>query len=330
MKLKTNLLSILTISTILFSCVPGTKYQSVNDDYQNCKEANKKLKRKSVDLEADNKDLLLNNDQLNNQIKQLLEDTTALGNTVRMYAYNNKKLKELNKEIEANLEAIINGDANENRKLLSELELHKLRLQKKEERLRLLEAELNAKRIKLDQLQEELIVREQRVEELEAILAKQKQAVQALKAKLKEALAGFEDSGLTIENRDGKVYIRLDNKLLFSSGSTTVNADGKEALIKVAKVLQTQSDLNILVEGHTDSDKIISSTTPKNNWELSVLRATAVVETMLDNTSLSPDHITAAGRSYYVPVSKTNKALNRRIEIILQPNLSELYLLIED
>lgn len=330
MKFKHYLLSTLAISSLLFSCVPGTKYQAVNDDYQTCKEANKKLKRKSVDLEADNKDLLLNNDQLNTQIKQLLQDTTELGNTVRMYAYNNKKLKELNKEIEANLEAIINGDANENRKLLSELELHKLRLQQKEERLRLLEAELNSKRIKLDQLQEELIVREQRVEELEAILAKQKEAVQALKAKLKEALAGFEDSGLTIENRDGKVYIRLDNKLLFSSGSTTVNADGKEALIKVAKVLQTQQDLNILVEGHTDSDKLISSTTPKNNWELSVLRATAVVETMLDNTSLSPDHITAAGRSYYVPVSKTNKALNRRIEIILQPNLSELYLLIED
>jgi chemotaxis protein MotB len=329
MKFRLKYLGAFVFSGFLFSCVPGTKYQSVNDDYKNCKEQNEKLKRKSVDLEADNKDLTLKNNQLNDEVAELIKDTLDLGNKLRIFAYNNKKLKELNKEIEANLEAILNGDANENSKLLSELELNKLKLQQKEEVLRDLEAELNSKRIKLDELQDALILREQRVDELEAILAKQKQAVNSLKAKLKDALAGFENSGLTIENKDGKVYIRLENKLLFSSGSTSVNPEGKKALIKVAKVLQSQDDLNILVEGHTDTDKLISSTTPKNNWELSVLRATAVVETMLDNSSLSADHVTAAGRSYFVPVSKTDKALNRRIEIILQPNLSELYLLIE-
>ena len=162
------------------------------------------------------------------------------------------------------------------------------------------------------------------------MIANKDSLVNALKDKVANALLGFKDKGLTVEQKNGKVYISMEAKLLFASGSTKVDKEGMKALIELSKVLQEQSDLEVLVEGHTDVDKMNSSSHPKDNWELSVLRATSVVKIMLENSSINPMTITAAGRSEFVPLDVNEKSKNRRIEVILIPKLDELFEIISN
>jgi chemotaxis protein MotB len=177
----------------------------------------------------------------------------------------------------------------------------------------------------LENMSVELQKREKRVNELEEIIANKDAIVKALKDKVAKALLGFKDKGLTVEQKDGKVYVSMDAKLLFASGSTSVDAGGIKALKELAKVLEDQEDLEILVEGHTDSDKMNSSSHPTDNWELSVLRATSVVKIMLKHSKMNPVNISASGRSEFIPVDTENKAKNRRIEVVLIPKLDELF-----
>jgi chemotaxis protein MotB len=145
-----------------------------------------------------------------------------------------------------------------------------------------------------------------------------------------DALTGFEGKGLTVTQKEGKIYVNLENKLLFATGSTAVEAKGREALVSLAKAIENERDLNILVEGHTDVDKILPGGAMKDNWDLSVLRATSVVRILQEGSKLNPTRITAGGRGEYVPVDPNDKAKNRRIEIILSPDLRELYKLVQD
>lgn len=196
-------------------------------------------------------------------------------------------------------------------------------LQRKEDALLRLDQELKAKQALLEE-------REKRVNELEEAIRKKDAKIQLLKARVANALRNFENQGLTVVQKNGKIYVSLEAKLLFNSGSTKVEDEGKEALVELARVLETERDLEIVVEGHTDTDKLNSSVSPKNNWELSVLRATSVVEIMLGNSNMSPTQIMAAGRSEYHPVDPADKAKNRRIEIIISPNLNELFEIISN
>jgi chemotaxis protein MotB len=153
-------------------------------------------------------------------------------------------------------------------------------------------------------------------------------AIKQLKTKVSNALKGFENKGLTVVEKNGEIYVSLEAKLLFASGSTVVETEGKKALVDLAKVLESEKDLEIVVEGHTDTDKLASASHPKSNWELSVLRATAVVEIMTANSKMSPAQLMAAGRGEFHPVDVKDKAKNRRIEIIISPNLEELFKMI--
>jgi chemotaxis protein MotB len=121
----------------------------------------------------------------------------------------------------------------------------------------------------------------------------------------------------------------MESKLLFPSGSTAIDPEGKKAIVELAKAIQDQGDLEIIVEGHTDTDQIRSNAIPRDNWELSVLRATAVVKMMTENSSIDPKRLSASGKSEYLPVDTNDKARNRRTEIILSPNLDELFQVIE-
>ncbi len=187
----------------------------------------------------------------------------------------------------------------------------------------------------LETAQANLAAREKRLQEVEDAMAKRDAAVKALRDKLQNALLGFNKSGLTVNIKDGKVYVSLTDKLLFNSGSIEIDERGKEALSELAKVLETQADINILVEGHTDNMKVTNLGQIKDNWDLSVLRSTAVVRFLTENQKLDPNRVTASGRGEIMPVEKMNTAearsKNRRIEIILTPKLDVLYnLLTED
>lgn len=314
----------------LVACVPARKYEELEAKQKACAEELESLKSKVTGLETQNTELQGMIPELQEDIARLKGDTTLLGKSLRLKEKQYDKINDLNDELIAKMEKLQEGSAQENQKLMSDLNATKLMLQQKEDELKQLEEELNAKKATLDELSVELQKREQRVNELEELIAKKDEAVNALKEKVANALLGFKDKGLTVEQKNGKVYVSMEAKLLFPSGSTKIDPEGKKALIELAKVLQDQSDLEVLVEGHTDTDKLKSSSHPTNNWELSVLRATAVVEIMLDNSSMDKTKITAAGRGEFLPVDPNDKAKNRRIEIILIPNLDELFQIISN
>ena len=175
--------------------------------------------------------------------------------------------------------------------------------------------------------------RAKRVEELEAILSRKDSSVNALKAKVQNALLGFENEGLSIEQKNGKVYVSLDESLLFASGSYNVDKKGKEVLQKLGDVLANNADVNILVEGHTDNVPYNGSGALKDNWDLSVKRATSVVKIILGNSKIDAQRLSAAGRADHAPLDSNDTAegrsKNRRTEIILTPKLDELFQILE-
>jgi chemotaxis protein MotB len=185
---------------------------------------------------------------------------------------------------------------------------------------------------KVSQLSSDLQKREQRLKEVEDILRKRDAATNALKEKLQKALLGFQQNGLTVDIRNGKVYVSLTDKLLFPSGSIVIDERGKAALKQLAAVLNKEPDINMAVEGHTDDKKVINLGQIKDNWDLSVLRATSVTRYLTEVEKIDPHRLTATGKSEYQPVDTADnpeaRTKNRRIEIVLSPKLDELYNLI--
>jgi chemotaxis protein MotB len=178
-----------------------------------------------------------------------------------------------------------------------------------------------------------LAEKEARLNELQSILDQKDAEVKTLRNKVANALKGFEDMGLTIYEKNGKVYVSLDEKLLFASGSWDIDSKGKEALTELGKVLANDANINVVIEGHTDNVPYRGSGNVKDNWDLSVMRATAVVKELLKNKEINPQRISASGRSEYVPIdnedSREARAKNRRTEIILTPKLDELFQIID-
>ncbi len=192
---------------------------------------------------------------------------------------------------------------------------------------------LNMSKSQIDKLNADLKAREQRLAELQRILDDKDRAVNALRSKVSNALLGFNDKDLTVNIRNGKVYVSLAEQLLFNSGSTKVDPKGVDALKKLAAVLKEQQDVNVVVEGHTDDVPIARGTVGmQDNWDLSVLRATEITR-ILTTSGVQPERVTPSGRSLYVPLdgAKTKEARqkNRRTEIILTPKLDELFQILE-
>ena len=181
---------------------------------------------------------------------------------------------------------------------------------------------------KIAERENELADRMARVDELEGLITRQQEAMRNLKEKLSDALLNFEDKGLTVEARDGKVYVSMENKLLFRSGSWTVGAEGRLAIEELGNVLADNPDITILIEGHTDNVPYSGKGPLKGNWDLSTKRATAIVNQLLENPDILPQNLTAAGRGEYLPIapnsSRQGRAANRRIEVVLSPKLDEI------
>ena len=179
----------------------------------------------------------------------------------------------------------------------------------------------------------ELQSRGARVDQLEQMIEDQKKALNDLKERLSSALLNYKGKGLTVEQRNGKVYISMENKLLFKSGSWVVEAEGVQALGQLAKVLEKNPEITVLIEGHSDNVPFTSKGALESNWDLSTKRATAVVQILLKNKQILPQNLTAAGRSEYVPIapnsSAEGRAANRRIEVVLSPSLDEITTLLE-
>ena len=326
-----KILIYLLISSFFFQgCVPARKFEEISEKQEVCAGELKTLKTLKTELQTENTELESINQQLKELTNRLIKDTTILGKSLRMKEKQYDKIDLLNKRIQDQLEMLQKGQSIEKQRLMADLEKRKSDLLILEDQQRAFEIELNNKKQQLEDMSIELQKREQRVNELEEIIANKDAMVRALKEKVANALLGFRDKGLSVIEKDGKVYISMDAKLLFASGSTKVDSEGIKALKELAKVLEDQKDLEILVEGHTDTDKMRSNSHPVDNWELSVLRATSVVKIMLENSEMDPTTVSASGRSQFIPIDIENKAKNRRIEVVLIPKLDELFEIINN
>jgi len=308
---------------IIAACVPLKKYQELEANYNKCVEDQNGYKTSSIDYENKVKELESQLDLMTANAEKNKTEITKLKEDYKNLQVEYDKQVELQTILEKKYSNLQSDGSEESSKLIRDLEGTRIELQRKEDRLNELEKELNAREKVLDE-------KEKRIKELEDIIATQQESTRLLKEKIAEALLGFKDKGLTVEERDGKIYVSMEAKLLFASGKTDVSSEGEKALIDLAKVLETQDDIEILVEGHTDSDPLKSANHPTDNWELSVLRATSCVKIMLDHSNMNPKTIIAGGRSEYHPVDVNDKSKNRRIEIIITPNLKELMSLISN
>ena len=319
-----SLLGVTVMAMVLFTgCVTSKQYEALQSQLDEAEHENTSLRLARQDAE-------INSRELESQLARLKTESESLGNDIASMDTEAKRLREEVARLNELNEALTNGSsgrlsdiAKENRQLLEDVMKIREELQAREDRLNELERDLNTKSVELE-------VRSKRVRELESLLASREQAAEALRAQLQEALLGFQGKGLNVEQRNGKVYVSMEAKLLFPPGQFSVDPEGREALEELASVIAQQSDLEIVVEGHTDTDRLSSPTIPRDNWELSVLRATAVVHILLENGGVDPSMLSASGRSEFHPVDPSNKSRNRRIEVILAPKLDSLYDLISE
>lgn len=312
---------ILPVFAILSACVPAKKYNELLEKEKVCSEELAKYKLSATDNEGKAKELTNQVERLRKEVAVLKKDTLQMGADFRFLQAQYDLMSNQNEANERKIEQMRINGAKESANYQADIEAKNEELLRKESVLNTLENELINK-------QKLLAEREARVNELEEMIQRKDEAMKLLKTKVALALKGFENKGLTVVEKNGKIYVSLEAKLLFQSGSTKVEESGKVALIDLAKVLETEKDLEIIVEGHTDTDRLVSPSHPKSNWELSVLRATSVVEIMTANSAINPGQLMAAGRSEFHPLDPTDKAKNRRIEIIISPNLNELFQLI--
>lgn len=323
--LRARFLLKLLVPMALFTtaCVPSRKYEEEKARAKAMQAEAEAALARARDADAALTELRGSNEELKKRIARLEQDTAVMGNSLRTMTTQYDKINNLNNELLEKYNKLLAGSSSENRKLLTDLEALRLDLMNREDSVSALAKRVNDK-------QAALASREAELAALQAELAQKDAAMKALKDRVSAALTGFEGKGLTVVQKDGRVYVSMENKLLFPSGSYAVDAKGKELIVKLAKAIENEKDLNVLVEGHTDTDKVLGGGVLKDNWDLSVMRATSVVRIMQEGSRLDPVRVTAAGRSEYIPVDPADKAKNRRIEIILAPDLKELMKLVKD
>lgn len=306
----------LLIVALSTSCVSKKIYNDLENKFAELKkenrtlaDSNEELTKSKNQLEADKSKLQSEYDKLKAERDKLLADFTASDKNLKtLQASYNALEKDSNEALTANI--------NKNRELLAKLEAKEKSMAAEQERLNKLKAELDAS--------------SKRLSELEAYIAAKEASMNKLKETLSKSLKAFEGKGLTVEQRNGKVYVSMENKLLFGTGSWAVGTEGKTAVVAVGKVLADNPDISVLIEGHTDDDKILGNIGGgiENNWDLSTKRATAIVNILSENKGVKKENLTAAGRGEYAPLMSNDtpegKAKNRRIEIILTPKLDEI------
>ena len=305
----------LVLIALSSSCVSKKVFNELETKFADLKKEN----RKTQDLYDSISKAKSQLDSDYTKLKKDYEKTKAERDKLAIdFAAADKNLKTLQASysaLEKNSDESLKENMAKNRELLAQLEAKEKALAAEKERLNKLSADLKKGT--------------DRVNELESIMAAKEAAMKKLKDALSKSLKAFEGKGLTVNQRDGKVYVSMENKLLFESGSWAVGSEGKKAVVLVGSVLAQNPDISVLIEGHTDNDKFAGAVGQiENNWDLSTKRATAIVNILSENKGVKKDNLTAAGRGEFAPLMSNDtsegKAKNRRIEIILTPKLDEI------
>lgn len=314
--MKHSITFLLLVPLLLSSCVVTKK--KYDDILAQKVRLEADLAERNAALEQANAQL----QHLDEQVKKLVDDTTSLSGDLQAKS---SRLAELNKEydqLNAYYKNLLSSSGKLNRDMAQQ-----------QEQLLAIQNNLERTRSMNDSLSASLSEREKKVKELEAVLAAKDKAVNDLKNRISNALLNFKENDLTVNIKNGKVYVSLAEQLLFASGSVEVDSKGVTALQQLAKAVKDQRDINIMVEGHTDNVPVSKkSQYMQDNWDLSVMRATAITK-ILTKAGVSPKQITASGRGEFIPLAANdtaqNKQKNRRTEIIITPNLDELFKILE-
>jgi chemotaxis protein MotB len=311
-----NIFFLISLSFLVSSCIVSKK--KFDDVLAQKIKAEGDLADRNKELEKANASL----NELNESIKKIQQDTADLN---QVYKANQKKLSNLNSEynqLNTNYKNLLTNSGKLNRDVVQQ-----------RDQLLAIQENLDKTRKQNDSLSISLQEREKKVKELEQVLANKDKAVQNLKNKITNALLNFKENDLTVKVKNGKVYVSLSEQLLFASGSIEVDAKGVGALQQLAKALKDQKDIQMMIEGHTDNVPISKkSAYMEDNWDLSVLRATSISKILI-GAGISPKQITAAGKGEFSPLAGNDNALNkqknRRTEIIVTPNLDELFKILD-
>ena len=304
------------VLSLTTSCVSKKIYQDLENKYADLKKEHNALSDENGLLKTDKNQLELDKNNLQTELDKTKAERDKLAADYAATKKNLDNLKASYAALEKDSNDALEANINKNRQLLAELEAKQKALAAEQDRLNKLKKDLEASSTRLA--------------ELEKMMADKEAVMKKLKETLSKSLKAFEGKGLTVTERDGKVYVSMENKLLFESGSWTVGSEGKKAVDLVGKVLGDNPDISVLIEGHTDNDKITGTIGGgvENNWDLSTKRATAIVNILSANAKVKKENLTAAGRGEYAPLMSNEtaegKAKNRRIEIILTPKLDEI------
>lgn len=303
---------LLLILPLCTSCVSSKIFNEIESRYAT-------LKGENAALETEHDQLIKNYDSLRYHYGELVGQYEKQSQMLATTSGTLATLQDAYTALEQNSNEALQASIEKNRGLLEEIQIK--------------EGELLSERTLLDSLSNELSSRIARVEELEGLIADKEALMSALKNSLADALVSFKGNGLSVEQRGGKVYVSMENKLLFQSGSWSVGSTGKQALKQLGNVLAANPEIAVLIEGHTDSDPYIGNDNLSGNWDLSTKRATEIVKLLLKNNSIKAENLTAAGRGQHQPLATnktaTGKAKNRRIEVILTPKLDKIAALLE-
>jgi chemotaxis protein MotB len=311
----------IVVLTLATSCVSKKVFNELETKFADLKKENRKtadlndsITKAKNKLDLDYASLKADYDKTKAERDKLAIDFAAADKNL-------KTLQASYNALEKNSDESLKANMAKNRELLAQLEAK--------------EKALAAEKDRLNKLSADLKKGTDRVNELESIMAAKEAAMKKLKDALSKSLKAFEGKGLTVNQRDGKVYVSMENKLLFESGSWAVGSEGKKAVVAVGTVLAQNPDIAVLIEGHTDNDKFAGAVGQiENNWDLSTKRATAIVNILSENKAVKKENLTAAGRGEFAPLMSNEtpegKAKNRRIEIILTPKLDEISKMLND
>ena len=306
----------MVVLSLMTSCVSKKIYTDLENKYTDLKKENRLIADENEELHKANAQFNEENKTLKAELDKLKADRDKLQADCTATTNNLKTLKDSYAALEKNSNDALESNMNKNRELLAQLGAK--------------EKALAAEQDRLNKLKNELASNTKRLNELESMIAAKDASMKKLKETLSKALNAFEGKGLTVEQKNGKVYVSMENKLLFQTGSWAVGTEGRKAVVEVGKVLAQNPDITVLIEGHTDNDKILGNIGGgiENNWDLSTKRATAIVTILGENNGIRKQNLTAAGRGEYAPLMSNDtpdgKAKNRRIEIILTPKLDEI------
>ena len=311
----------LLVLAMTTSCVSKKIYADLETKFAELKKERNALSDENESLKTAKNQLDLDNGTLKTELDKLKAERDKLAADYAASSNNLKILQSSYNALEKNSDESLKANMDKNRDLLAQLEAK--------------EKALAAEKSRLAKLSTDLKDRSDRVNELEGLIAAKEASMKKLKETLSKALNAFEGKGLTVQQKDGKVYVSMENKLLFESGSWAVGAEGKKAVVAVGKVLGDNPDISVLIEGHTDNDKFGGAVGQiENNWDLSTKRATSIVNILGENAKINKQNLTAAGRGEFSPLMNNDtpegKAKNRRIEIILTLKLDEISKMLND